>query len=114
MDEFTDDISSYDEYLNLVKALKLGAERINDDPSRNAIYGIQHLPFVIACLSDPEPTGLFRVYRQHPEPSPDHRDVPFIWDYEVEYNGEMVRYRRLIEKLERLWNEFRMLNEGGA
>lgn len=108
-----DEISSFEEYQDLIKALKIGAETIGEDPNRNAIYGIRHLSFVIASLNDSVPTGLFRVYHQHMDASPDHKDVPFIWDVEVEFNGQIVKLRLLIEKLEKLWDEYQMSNESG-
>jgi hypothetical protein len=114
MDELSDEQSNYEEYQELIKALKIGAEKIDSAPGRYGIFGIQHISYVKACLVAPEPSGVFQRYHETAELPEDKRGMLLVWDEEVEYNGDKVMLRKLIERLELLWKEYRMFNEGGA
>lgn len=108
-----EEISNYEESLALLKAIRDGAEEISFRPGNvYSLYGYNHLPAVRSSSDNPE--HLFRLYHQNNELPPDHRGDPFVWDQAIEYNGEKVALGTLILKLEQFWNEYKMLNEGGA
>ena len=113
MDEISDEQTSYDEYQALLEAIKNGAKQLEHTPGQAiSVWHIAVLNGMKMRLKNPE--HIFTVYHRTSKPPEDHKGEKVVWDLEVEYNGNMVQLGALIKKLEALWNEFRMLNEGGA
>lgn len=113
MDEISDEQSNYEEFQSLLEALKTGAEQLEHLPGQAlSVWHIAVLNGMKLRLENPE--HIFTEYHRTSKPPGDHVGEKVVWDLEVLYNGEKVQLKALIGRLERLWNELRMLNEGGA
>lgn len=113
MDEISDEQSNYEEYQGLIEALKAGAEQLEHAPGQAlSVWHIGVLNGMKMQLENPE--YFFSVYHRTSKPPTDHQGERIVWDLKVEYNGSKVPLRHLVQRLELLWNESRMLNEGGA